>query len=91
MAHPEVAVMLIQRLIDRVHTLTRTVRDLSSMDVYQRVAGLFAVAAVEHKGRRGVRGLSQQRIAERVGASRAMVNRLLQDLASGACIEQERG
>ena len=34
--------------------------------------------------------LSQARIAERLGASRAMVNRLLQDLARGGYIEVSR-
>jgi CRP/FNR family transcriptional regulator, cyclic AMP receptor protein len=35
--------------------------------------------------------LSQVRIAERLGASRAMVNRLLQDLTKGGYIEVSRG
>ena len=35
--------------------------------------------------------MSQARIAERLGRSRAMVNRLLQDLARGGCIEISRG
>ena len=35
--------------------------------------------------------MSQARIAERLGASRAMVNRLLQDLARGGYIEVSRG
>ena len=34
--------------------------------------------------------MSQARIAERLGASRAMVNRLLQDLAQGGYIEVSR-
>ena len=43
------------------------------------------------QGRRtGPGPLSQARIAERPGASRAMVNRLLQDLARGGCIEVSR-
>jgi CRP/FNR family cyclic AMP-dependent transcriptional regulator len=88
---PDLAIMLLQRLIERVRTLTRSVRNLSSMDVYQRVVGLFEVTAVTHQGRQCVLGMSQQRIAERVGASRAMVNRLLHDLASGGYLEQERG
>ena len=35
--------------------------------------------------------MSQARIAERLGASRAMVNRLLQDLARVGCIDVSRG
>lgn len=50
-----------------------------------------ALAVVE-QGLRVVPGpMSQARIAERLGASRAMVNRLLQDLARGGYIEVSRG
>lgn len=88
---PDLALSLIQRLIARVRTLTRTVHDLGSLDVYQRLVGLFNALTEEHEGRRCVRGLSQARIAEQVGASRPMINRLLQDLARGGYIELERG
>ena len=88
---PDMAFLLVQRLVERVRVLTNTVRNLGSMDVYQRLIGLCEALAVNQQGRRCVLGMSQQRIAERVGAWRAMVNRLLQDLASGGYIELERG
>lgn len=88
---PELALQLVERLIERIRVLTATVRNLGSMDVYQRIVGLCSALAREHRGRLCVRGMSQQRIAERVGASRAMVNRLLQDLARGGYVELERG
>lgn len=88
---PELAFQLIQRLVQRVRTLTRTVGRLASVDVYGRLVGLFEALAVDDKGLRVVPGpLSQQRIAERVGASKAMVNRLLTDLAKGGYIEVSR-
>ena len=88
---PELAFELIQRLVQRVRTLTRTVGSLASVDVYGRLVGLFDALAVNDKGLRVVPGpLSQQRIAERVGASKAMVNRLLTDLAKGGYIEASR-
>ncbi len=88
---PELAFQLIQRLVHRVRTLTRTVSRLASVDVYGRLVGLFDALAVDDKGQRVVPGpLSQQRIAERVGASKAMVNRLLTDLAKGGYIEVSR-
>lgn len=90
-ARPELALHLIQRLVQRVRTLTGTVGRLASVDVYGRLVGLFDALAVEHKGQRVVPGpLSQARIAERLGASRGMVNRLLQDLAKGGYIEVSR-
>lgn len=90
-SRPDLAFQLIQSLVQRVRTLTRTVGRLASADVYGRLVGLFDTLAVDEEGRRVVPGpLSQQRIAERVGASRAMVNRLLQDLARGGYIEVTR-
>ena len=81
-SRPDLAFHLIQQLVQRVRTLTRTVGNLASVDVYGRLVGLFDTLAVVEEGRRVVPGpLSQQRIAERVGASRAM---------SGATISRSR-
>jgi len=91
-SRPDLAFHLIRRLVQRVRTLTRTVGQLASVDVYGRLVGLFDALAVEQDGRRVVPGpLSQARIAERLGASKAMVNRLLQDLTRGGYIEMTRG
>lgn len=91
-ARPDLALQLIQSLVQRVRTLTRTVRSLASVDVYGRLVGLLEALAVDENGQRVVAGpLSQQRIAERVGASRAMINRLLHDLGRGGYIEVSRG
>ena len=88
---PEFALQLIQRLVQRVRTLTQTVGRLASVDVYGRLVGLFDTLAVDEDGRRRVPGpMSQARIAERLGASKAMVNRLMQDLASGGYIAVSR-
>ena len=83
--------LLIQRLVQSVRTLTHTVGRMASVDVYGRLVGLFDALAVNDGGRRIVPGpLSQARIAERLGASKAMVNRLLHDLARGGYIEVSR-
>lgn len=90
-SRPDLAFHLIQRLVQRVRTLTHTVGKLASVDVYGRLAGLLTALAVDNAGLRVVPGpLSQARIAERLGASRAMVNRLLQDLVRGGYIELSR-
>ena len=89
---PELALHLIQRLVQRVRTLTRTASRLASVDVYGRLVGLFDALAIDDAGQRVVPGpLSQARIAQRLGASKAMVNRLLQELVQGGFIELERG
>ena len=90
-SRPDLAFHLIQRLVQRVRTLTHTVSRLASVDVYGRLVGLFDALAVVQGDQRVVPGpLSQARIAERLGASRAMVNRLLQDLTQGGYIEVSR-
>lgn len=90
-ARPDLALALIQSLVQRVRALTRTAGHLASVDVYGRLVGLFDTLAVVHQGQRVVPGpLSQARIAERLGASRAMVNRLLKDLARGGYIDVTR-
>jgi CRP/FNR family cyclic AMP-dependent transcriptional regulator len=88
---PDLAVRLIQTLIQRVRVLTQAVGSMASVDVYGRLVGLFEALAVEDGDRRIVPGpLSQARIAQRLGASRAMVHRLLHDLARGGYIEVTR-
>jgi len=90
-SRPDLAIHLIQRLVQRVRTLTQTVGRLASVDVYGRLVGLFDALAVDDAGRRVVPGpLSQARIAERLGASKAMVNRLLKDLTRGGYIDVSR-
>jgi CRP/FNR family cyclic AMP-dependent transcriptional regulator len=88
---PDVAFLVIQHLIEHVRRLSRQVQGLVSMDVYERVVQLFAEIAVDEDGQRVVPGpLSQQTIADRVGASRSMINRILQELAAGGYIEVSR-
>ncbi|MEZ5657997.1 MAG: Crp/Fnr family transcriptional regulator [Burkholderiaceae bacterium] len=87
---PETTFHLIQTLIHRIKVLTENVQSLALMDVYGRVAKLFADEAIEEAGQRFVPGMSQQRIGERVGASRSMINRILKDLTTGGYIELSR-
>ena len=90
-SRPDLDFHVIQRLVQRVRTLTHTVSRLASLDVDGRHVGLFDVLAVDAAGQRIVPGpLSQVRIAERLGASRAMVNRLLQDLTNDGYIKVSR-
>jgi len=88
---PDLAFHLIQTLIHRVTNLTERMRGLALMDVYGRMLRLFDDVADGAAGPHPVVPLSQQAIAERVGASRAMVNRIVQDLARGGYIACTRG
>ncbi len=83
---PDLAFHLIQTLILRIVALTGSVQSLALMDVYGRIARLFVELATERDGRRVVPRMSQRKIAERIGASRSMVNRILKDLGEGGFI-----
>jgi CRP/FNR family transcriptional regulator, cyclic AMP receptor protein len=88
-ANPNFAVRMIEKLIHRVRVLTENVKSLALMDVYGRVARLLLELAEERDGRRIIPDrLTQQEIANRVGASREMVSRILKDLSVGGYITQ---
>ena len=84
LAHPEFAMHLIVKLIQRVRATTENVKSLALSDVYGRLVRLITTLAVERDGAWIVpEKLTQQDIAERVGASRDMISRLLKDLVGG--------
>jgi len=87
-ANPDVAMNLIGTLIERARIATENVRSLALMDVYGRVARLLLSLAVEQPGGRMVvpERLTQQDIADRVGASRDMVSRIFKDLTTGGYV-----
>ena len=88
---PAFSVSLIEKLISRVRSLTENVKSLALMDVYGRVARLLLELANEVDGVLVIEErLTQQDIANRVGASREMVSRILKDLSIGGYIAQTR-
>lgn len=81
---PDFAIRLIEKLIHRSRSLTASVKNLALMDVYGRVARLLLELAEDDGGTLVIREkLTQQDIASRVGASREMVSKILNDLATG--------
>ncbi len=89
-ADSDFALKLINRLMQRVRALTDNIRSLALLDVYGRVARLLLELATEHDGRLVVaEKLTQQDIAERVGASREMISRIFKDLVTGGYISVE--
>jgi CRP/FNR family cyclic AMP-dependent transcriptional regulator len=84
LAHPDFALHLIEKLIQRVRLTTENVKSLALEDVYGRLVKLLLTLAVERNGTFIVpEKLTQQDIAERVGASRDMISRLFKDLVAG--------
>ncbi|MEO8674714.1 MAG: Crp/Fnr family transcriptional regulator [Casimicrobiaceae bacterium] len=90
LAHPDFALHLIEMLIQRVRVATENVKSLALTDVYGRLVRLLLSLAVERDGRLLVpEKLTQQDIAERVGASRDMISRLMKDLVGGGYLTVE--
>jgi CRP/FNR family cyclic AMP-dependent transcriptional regulator len=88
--NPDFALEMISKIIDRARLATSSVRDLALLDVYGRVARLLLNMAVERNGKLEIpEKLTQQEIAERVGASRDMVSRIFRDLTAGGYITVE--
>jgi CRP/FNR family cyclic AMP-dependent transcriptional regulator len=92
LTHAEVALQLIQNLIQLARGLNRSVRNLALLDVYGRVARILLELAVERDGRLVIpERMTQKDIAARVGASREMINRILRDLTAGGYVSMEAG
>ena len=88
--HPEFAMKLINLLMHRVRALTENVRNLALLDVYGRVARLLLELATTQDGKLIIaEKLTQQDIADRVGASREMISRIFKDLVAGGYITLE--
>lgn len=79
---PEFAKHLLMRFAVRVRRLTEQVKSLALMDVQERVVSLLRSLAESEKDAETAahERLTQQAIAERVGASRSMINRVLKSM-----------
>jgi CRP/FNR family cyclic AMP-dependent transcriptional regulator len=89
--NPDFALDMISKIIDRARIATSSVKDLALLDVYGRVARLLLNMGVDSgDGKLTIPDkLTQQEIAERVGASRDMVSRIFRDLTAGGYISVE--
>ena len=90
LAHPDFAMYLIEMLIHRVRVTTENVKSLALSDVYGRLARLLNALATEVDGKLAVsERLTQQDIADRIGASRDMIGKLMKDLVAGGYLAVE--
>ncbi|MCA3217249.1 MAG: Crp/Fnr family transcriptional regulator [Burkholderiales bacterium] len=85
---PDFAMKLIDTLIERARIATDNVKNLALMDVYGRVARLLLSLAKEQPDGKLVvpERMTQQDIADRVGASRDMISRIFKDLTVGGYV-----
>lgn len=85
---PDFAFFLISTLIGRSRSATESAKNLALKTVYQRVVDLLEKESIQEGGSRFMpRKMSQQEIANTVGASRDMISKILKDLTIGDYIE----
>ena len=78
--HPDFAMHLTRKLIRMVRRLTEQVRSLALQDVYGRMVRVLTELSEPVGEERLLRHkLTQQDIADRVGSSREMVNRVMKE------------
>lgn len=89
---PMLAVEIIELLIQRARIATRRAKELALANVYNRVTRLLMdLADIDEAGRLKVREpLSQKNIADRIGCSRDMVNRVFKELTKGGYLLVDR-
>lgn len=88
--HPQFAECLVIKLISRLRRTTHKIRSLTLDRVYDRVVALLDGTAIQEDGMRRIPPhLTQQEIANQVGATREMVNHVLRDLIRGGFIHKD--
>jgi CRP/FNR family cyclic AMP-dependent transcriptional regulator len=86
--NPRIAMELLRSLAGRVRTLTENAKNLALLDVYGRVARTLLSLATDNDGQLEIEErLTHQDLANRVGASREMVSRIMKDLSTGGYIQ----
>lgn len=88
---PDLALLLISRVIRRARLATESARGMATLDVYGRlVRRLEALAVDDGTGRRRVpERTTHAMLASEIGCSREMVSRLLKDLTGGGYVAVE--
>jgi CRP/FNR family cyclic AMP-dependent transcriptional regulator len=90
LVHPDFAMHLIERLIRRIRVTTGNLKSLALSDVYGRLVRLLNALVQDVEGKAVVpERLTQQEIADRVGASRDMIGKLMKDLVAGGYLAVE--
>ena len=88
--YPEFAECLVYKLIARLRHATQLSKSLALHDVYERTVDLLNLVALNEGDIRVVpTTLTQQEIADRVGATREMINHILRDLIRGGFLARD--
>jgi CRP/FNR family transcriptional regulator, cyclic AMP receptor protein len=89
--HPEFALTLLSKVINRLRMATSSARNLAFIDVYGRLRTcLHDIATPQPDGTQRIEErITHQEIASRAGCSREMVSRILKDLENGGYLRVE--
>jgi CRP/FNR family transcriptional regulator, cyclic AMP receptor protein len=87
--NPQIALDIMALLVEKVQRLTDRVTSFALDDVYGRLAATLTDMAREEEGRLITPRVTQQDLAQRVGASREMVSRIFRELKTGGYISLE--
>jgi CRP/FNR family cyclic AMP-dependent transcriptional regulator len=86
-SNPNICIHLLKDMVHRVRALTDEVKSLALSDVYGRLSKTLMSLAEEKNGQLVIQGhVTQQELANRIGASREMVCRIFKDLVKGGYI-----
>lgn len=89
--YPEFAECLVYKLIARLRHATQLSKSLAMNGVYERTVALLDQVAVREGGLNVIpMAITQQEIANRVGATREMVNFVLRNLIRGGFLEKDK-
>ncbi len=87
---PEIGFSLLHGLAKRVRILTENVRTMALLDVFGRLVKTLYDLAEEKDGVLVIeQRMTQQDLANRIGASREMVSRIMHDLIEGGYLGRE--
>jgi len=81
--NPTISMKIIELLVARIQDLTDDLSSVALDDVYHRVVRVLYKHCEEVSGKMVTSRLTQQDIANRVGATREMVHRILKELKAG--------
>jgi CRP/FNR family transcriptional regulator, cyclic AMP receptor protein len=87
MQHPEVAIMLLGVLSNKIRQLTEKAKQMALSNVYERIIiALQEMAEVDGEVRVIHNKPSQEDLAKMIGSSREMVNKVMQELIKGGYV-----
>lgn len=85
----DLALLLIADLMRRMRKSSQSVKQLALSDVYQRLTAVLTdIGGTDRPA--VIEGLTQQDLADRIGASRDTVNRIFKELIKGGFVEVAR-